>query len=140
MLDNNGNQDDYDDNVVCTNVFYDSYNKMINYYEGQMEVWDSAKTISLIDTNAAVGLFDKSDIIIAYDKETNNPYIITERVFARNYTPRQWHKLRHNLLEKTSIIKQELGYNIQISFGIGYIDYIHYKEDWWQWAVKFAKH
>lgn len=121
-----------------TNVFYDEYHDMVRLYKGEMEIWDKAKTLSLIDTGPEVGLFDKSDIIIAYDQETDLPNIVTERIFSRNYTKVEWYKLRRNLLNKTKVITQELGFNIQISFGINYIDYIHYKEDWWKWAIKFA--
>ena len=121
-----------------TNVFYDEYHDMVRLYKGKMEIWDKAKTLSLIDTGAEVGLFDKSDIIIAYDQETDLPNIVTERIFSRNYTKVEWYKLRRNLLNKTKVITQELGFNIQISFGINYLDYIHYKEDWWKWAIKFA--
>ena len=122
-----------------TNVFYDEYHDMVRLYKGEMEIWDKAKTLSLIDTGPEVGLFDKSDIIIAYDQETDLPNIVTERIFSRNYTKVEWYKLRRNLLNKTKIITQELGFNIQISFGINYIDYIHYKEDWWKWAAEQAK-
>lgn len=121
-----------------TNVFYDEYHDMVRLYKGKMEIWDKAKTLSLIDTGTEVGLFDKSDIIIAYDQETDLPNIVTERIFSRNYTKVEWYKLRRNLLNKTKVITQELGFNIQISFGINYLDYIHYKEDWWKWAIKFA--
>lgn len=121
-----------------TNVFYDEYHDMVRLYKGKMEIWDKAKTLSLIDTGKEVGLFDKSDIIIAYDQETDLPNIVTERIFSRNYTKVEWYKLRRNLLNKTKVITQELGFNIQISFGINYLDYIHYKEDWWKWAIKFA--
>lgn len=121
-----------------TNVFYDEYHDMVRLYKGKMEIWDKAKTLSLIDTGKEVGLFDKSDIIIAYDQETDLPNIVTERVFSRNYTKVEWYKLRRHLLNKTKVITQELGFNIQISFGINYLDYIHYKEDWWKWAIKFA--
>mgnify|MGYP003416149836 CR=1 FL=1 len=121
-----------------TNVFYDEYHDMVRLYKGEMEIWDKAKTLSLIDTGPEVGLFNKSDIIIAYDQETDLPNIVTERIFSRNYTKVEWYKLRRNLLNKTKVITQELGFNIQISFGINYLDYIHYKEDWWKWAIKFA--
>lgn len=121
-----------------TNVFYDEYHDMVRLYKGKMEIWDKAKTLSLIDTGKEVGLFDKSDIIIAYDQETDLPNIVTERIFSRNYTKVEWYKLRRHLLNKTKVITQELGFNIQISFGINYLDYIHYKEDWWKWAIKFA--
>ena len=111
---------------------------MVRLYKGEMEIWDKAKTLSLIDTGPEVGLFNKSDIIIAYDQETDLPNIVTERIFSRNYTKVERYKLRRNLLNKTKVITQELGFNIQISFGINYLDYIHYKEDWWKWAIKFA--
>lgn len=124
------------------NVFYDTFAEVVAFYKDTvqaMEVWEEAATITLIDTAGDVGLFEKSDIIIVYDKEQFTPSIVTERIYAKNYTPKAWRKLKRYLKQKTSIITQELGFNIRISFGNGYIDYVHYKEEWWQWALKHAK-
>ena len=126
---------DYVDKFDC-NVFYEKFETARDDYKGQMEVWEETKLISFIDTDADVGLFPKSDIIVSYDMETSLPNVITERIYARNYKKLEWWRLRRHLLAKTSVIKQELGFNIQISFGMGYIDYIHYKEDWWKCALK----
>ena len=53
------------------NVFYDTFEEVVSFYKDSaqsMEVWEEAATITLIDTEADVGLFDKSDIIVVYDK------------------------------------------------------------------------
>ena len=124
------------------NVFYDTFEEVVSFYKDSaqsMEVWEEAATITLIDTEADVGLFDKSDIIVVYDKKDFMPSIVTERVYAKNYTAKEWRKLKRYLRHKTSVITQELGFNIRISFGNGYIDYVHYKEEWWQWALRNAK-
>ena len=122
---------------VKSNVFYDTFKETVEFYKNtQMEVWEESYTITLINTGAEVGLFDKSDIIIVYDAETFLPSIVTERIFKKNYNKRDWYKIRKYLKYKTSIIKQELGYNVRISFASDYIDYVHYKEEWWQWALK----
>ena len=73
------------------------------------------------------------------DHETLEPMIVTERVFKRNYTRREWFKLKHYLKAKISVLKQELGFNIRISFDKDFIDYIHYKEEWWTWAQRQKK-
>ena len=123
-----------------SNVFYDTFDEILMFYEDtKKEVWKENFTISLIDTDATVGLFDKSDIIIVYDHETLEPMIVTERVFKRNYTRREWFKLKHYLKAKISVLKQELGFNIRISFDKDFIDYIHYKEEWWTWAQRQKK-
>lgn len=122
---------------VKSNVFYDTFKETVEFYKNtRMEVWEESYTITLINTGAEVGLFDKSDIIIVYDAETFLPSIVTERIFKKNYSKRDWYKIRKYLKYKTSIIKQELGYNVRISFASDYIDYVHYKEEWWQWALK----
>lgn len=121
------------------NVFYDTFKETVTFYaDTQMEIWEEAATITLIDTDAETGLFDKSDIIIVYDKDTYKPSIVTERIYKRNYTGRQWSRLVRYLRYKTKIITQELGFNIRISFDKDYVDYVHYKEEWWQWALKNA--
>lgn len=126
---------------VKSNVFYDTFKETVEFYKNtQMEVWEESYTITLINTDAEVGLFDKSDIIIVYDAETLLPSIVTERIFKKNYSKRDWYKIRKYLKYKTSIIKQELGYNVRISFASDYIDYVHYKEEWWQWALKRQQH
>lgn len=122
---------------VKSNVFYDTFKETVEFYKNErMEVWEESYTITLINTGAEVGLFDKSDIIVVYDAETFLPSIVTERIFKKNYSKRDWYKIRKYLKYKTSIIKQELGYNVRISFASDYIDYVHYKEEWWQWALK----
>lgn len=126
---------------VKSNVFYETFKETVEFYKNtQMEVWEESYTITLINTGVEVGLFDKSDIIIVYDAETFLPSIVTERIFKKNYSKRDWYKIRKYLKYKTSIIKQELGYNVRISFASDYIDYVHYKEEWWQWALKRQQH
>lgn len=122
---------------VKSNVFYDTFKETVEFYKDtQMEVWEESYTITLISTGTEVGLFDKSDIIVVYDAETFLPSIVTERIFKKNYSRREWWQVRKYLKYKTNIIKQELGFNVRISFANDYIDYVHYKEEWWQWALK----
>lgn len=128
------------ESVNLSNIFYDTFAEVVKQYKDtDMEVWEETCTIALSNTNANVGLFDKSDIIVVYDLETHLPTIITERIYSKNYTRREWFKMRRYMKHKTSIIKQELGFNIRISYSKGYIDYVHYKEEWWQWALRHAK-
>ena len=119
------------------NVFYDRYHA-VKHYKCQKEVWEESKIISLIDTDERVGLFGCSDIIIAYD-DTEHPTVITERIYRRNYKWHEWLRIKMYLRTKISVIRQELGFNIAVTFGRNYIDYIHYTEEWWKWASKNAK-
>lgn len=132
-----------DENIegkVRSNVFYDSFKETVTFYKDtRMEIWEEAATISLFDTDVETGLFNKSDIIIVYDKETFAPTIVTERIYKKNYTKLEWLKMKRYLRSKLSIVKQELGFNIRVSFSREYIDYVHYKEEWWQWAIKHSK-
>lgn len=122
---------------VKSSVFFDSFKETLEFYKDkQMEVWEESYTITLINTGTDIGLFNKSDIIIVYDAETYVPSIVTERIFKKNYSRREWWQVRKYLKYKTNIIKQELGFNVRISFANDYIDYVHYKEEWWQWALK----
>ena len=125
---------------VCSSVFFDSYKEVVTFYSEEYEVqqWDSAATICICDTDSGVGMFDMSDIIVVYDRETFKPTIVTERIFRKNYTWRNWFGITRMLKLKAKHIKEELGYNIRISFAKDYIDYVHYKEEWWQWAIKNA--
>lgn len=116
------------------NVFYDSFNEVVEYYkECRREIWEEAQTIVLYDTNAETGLFPSSDIIIVYAKDSK-PAIVTERIYEKNYSRRDWRKVKKLLKAKMKLFKQELGYNINVTFGDGYVDYVHYKEWWWVWA------
>lgn len=126
---------------VQDNVFYDTFAETVAFYQDdcRMEIWEEAATITLFDTNNTIGLFADSDIIVVYDQETGKPSIVTERIYRKNYNLWQWWKLQRMLRMKTSLIKHELGFSIKISFNFEYIDYVHYKEEWWQWALKNAK-
>lgn len=129
------------ESVNLSNVFYDTFAEVVNYYKNtSLEVWEETCTISLSNTDANVGLFDKSDIIVVYDLETHLPTIVTERIYRKNYTPREWFRMRSYIKHKLRIIKQEMGYNIRVSYSRDYIDYVHYKEEWWQWALKNMQH
>lgn len=119
------------------NVFYDTYDEVLEY-PCKKEVWQEGRIISLTDTDNTIGLFECSDIIIAYS-DNGEPNVVTERIYKRNYKGLDWFRVRTYLRTKTSVIKQELGYNISISFGKDFIDYVHYKEDWWKWAAEQAK-
>lgn len=119
------------------NVFFDSFEEVKNLYVnvGHKEVWEETSTIALYDSVDYVGLFPKSDIIVVYN-EDGSPAIITERVYKKNYTMRQWHYLKRSLKNKLRYVTTEFGFNISMTFGHGYIDYVHYKEEWWEWAKK----
>ncbi|MCM1234400.1 MAG: hypothetical protein NC489_30230 [Ruminococcus flavefaciens] len=124
-----------------SNVFYDSFKEVVESYADEVtEVWEEAATICLADTSAETGLFPKSDIIIVYDKDTAKPMIVTERIFKKNYSRWEWFKMKSYLRHKLGVIKSELGFNIKITFSREYLDYVHYKEEWWQWAQKHASH
>lgn len=131
-----------DENITLaqkSNVFYDSFKEVVESYADEVtDVWEESATICLADTSVETGLFPKSDIIIMYDKETSKPMIVTERVYKRNYTSREWRKLKRFLRHKLSVIKTELGFNIKVTFSHDFLDYVHYKEEWWQWAKRQA--
>lgn len=117
------------------NVFFDSFDEVREFYKDVelKDIWEEASTIVLYDTAEYVGLFPKSDIIVVYDS-TGAPSIITERIYKKNYTQRQWFYLKRSLKSKLHYVTREFGFNIALTFGLGYIDYVHYKEEWWEWA------
>lgn len=127
---------------VRSNVFYDSFKETVEFYQdANLQIWEEEATIVIIDSDEKTGLFNRSDIIIKYDKETGAPNVITERIYRKNYKFLQWVRLKRFLRNKIKVIKQELGFNIRVSFNYGleeYIDYIHYKEEWWKWALNNA--
>lgn len=123
-----------------SNVFYDTFDKVVTIYPNvRKEIWEEASTIALYDTDSEIGLFKQSDIIIVYDNDTRKPSIVTERIFKNNYSWREWHQLRKYFRVMSKTITQELGFNIRVSYERDFIDYIHYKEEWWQWALKRSK-
>ncbi len=123
-----------------SNIFYDTFSVVVEQHRNDnIEVWEETCTLSLANTDASIGLFDKSDIIAVYDTKTHLPTIITERIFRRNYKYREWLKMKKCLKSKLKVVKQELGFNIRVSYSADYIDYIHYKEEWWQWALKHLR-
>ena len=116
------------------NVFYDNFDEMMEHYsEFITEIWHETRTVCMANTDATTGLFDKSDIICVYD-DRGDPTIITERIFRDNYSWREWIHVKKILRLKTRYLGQELGFNIKVTIGHGYIDFIHYKEEWWDWA------
>lgn len=127
------------------NIFYDYYEELtIHYTDYITELWPESRTVCLADTPAEIGLFAHSDIIAVYG-EDGRPSVITERIWRKNYYDdslksvfskgwRQWRHINHMLNEKVKYVGQELGYNIKVTKGRDYIDYIHYKEEWWEWA------
>lgn len=121
-----------------SNVFYDTFNEVKEYYSRKydVETWEETATISIANTGSEVGLFDKSDVIAVYDIETHTPSIVTERIYRKNYTRKEWWRMNRYLKNKIKIIRSELGFNIRLSFSKDYIDYVHYKEEWWQWAMR----
>lgn len=118
------------------NVFYDSYHKLTTNYAGTIDIWAENFTVGLYDTDETIGIFKHSDIIIKYDKDLAIPYLISERIYRYNYSFLEWFKLTRRLKHKAKVVGYELGFNIQISFNVNYIDYVHYKEEWWLWVLK----
>lgn len=128
------------ESVTLSNIFYDTFAEVVNHYKGTvMEVWEETCTITLSSTDANIGLFNKSDIIAVYDLETHLPTIITERIYRKNYSFMQWVNMKRYMRYKLRVVKHELGFNLKISYSRDYIDYVHYKEEWWQWAIRNSK-
>lgn len=118
------------------NVFYDTWEEVQEHYSNWIsDYYEEAHTVCLTHTPGDMGLFSDSDIIICYGKD-GTPTIVTERIFKKNYTWRHWWHIKRVLREKVKWLGQELGYNTRVSIGRDYIDYIHYKEEWWEWARK----
>lgn len=126
-------------NNTRDNVFYDTFDEMMEHYSDVItDIWEDTKTVCMAHTDASTGLFNDSDIIIVYG-EDNFPSIVTERIFKKNYTRHQWYHVKKILRDKTKYFGQELGFNIRVTVGTEYIDYIHYKEEWWEWAKKIRQ-
>ena len=124
-------------------IFYDDYNKASQKYTDYITmVWDEALVICMEDTNASIGFFDKSDLIIHYDKHTLLPSCITERIWQKNYNIFKWHKLWRTLNNNVRLMKIELDFNLSCTKGFMrnqgiYIDYCHAKDEFLEWAKKY---
>lgn len=118
------------------NVFYDTWEEVQEHYKPWItDYYAETRTVCLAATPADMGLFDQSDIIICYGTD-GTPSIVTERIFRKNYGWYAWHNIKKVLRAKVKWLSQELGYNTRVTVSRDYIDYIHYKEEWWEWARK----
>lgn len=121
------------------NVFYDKFDEMREHYADYItEIWEETKTVCMAHTSGDVGLFPDSDIIAVYDAE-GNPSVITERIYRKNYSRRLWWHIKKVLKDKVKYIGQELGYNIRVTTSHEFVDLVHYKEEWWEWARKLQQ-
>lgn len=123
---------------VVSNVYYDTFAEVEQLYKDKYNIqcWEKASTIVIVDTDADAGSFDKSDIIIVYNRETGLPSIVTERLYKKNYTARKWRAIKRMLRLKVKLCKEEFGYSLRLSLNMNSLDFIHYKEEWWQWALE----
>lgn len=122
---------------VRDNIFYDTYAEVVAFYKDQnLEAWEEKGVISLRNTDKNTGLFDKSDIIIVYDQETFHPTIVTERLYKKNYKRGEFRRIERYLKLKAKTINYELGFSVKVTFSRDYIEFIHYKEEWWEWVQK----
>ena len=121
------------------NIFYDKFDELMEHYKDYItDIWEETKTVCLAHTNAEIGLFNDSDIIAVYDKD-GNPSVITERIFRKNYNWWSWWHIKRMLRDKVKYVGQELGYNVRITTSREFLDFVHYKEEWWEWARKMQK-
>ena len=84
--------------------------------------------IAFYDTDSKVGIFPKSDFICVYDID-GHPISVTERLVRKNYKFFEWIKIGRMLKAKIDNVKQELGFDLCVTFGYQYIDYTHYKDE-----------
>lgn len=106
--------------------------------EYDVEAWDESNMIAFYDTDSKVGLFSKSDMICIYD-ENNKPVSVTERLHRSNCTLRYWWKIGRMLRNKVKHVKQELGFSMCVTFSHDYIDYSHFKQDWYTMIAEGQK-
>lgn len=121
------------------NVFYDKFFEMREHYSDYItEIWEETKTVCMAHTNSEIGLFGDSDIIAVYD-ENDNPSVITERIYRKNYSWREWLHIKRILKDKVKWIGSEMGFDIRVTTSREFVDFIHYKEEWWEWARKIQQ-
>ena len=119
-----------------SNVFYDTYYEVIEYYkENITQIWEKSLTVCMADTSGDVGLFPKSDIIVIFSNRDFKPIIVTERIYRKNYTAWDWRRIKAVLKRNVRVLRHDLGFNLSISVSRDYLDYVHYKEDWWSLCI-----
>ena len=122
---------------LIEDIYYQPVSKIRTLYKDyKMDYWEKALVLCIPEAGSSLNTDVKSDIIVVYDALTHLPSIITERLFRNNYSFSEWWKLKRYLQFKYRHIKHDNGYNLKIVFNREYADIIHYKEEWWQWAVK----
>lgn len=131
------NADKYRRLFTTGNIYLEPYDLLKkNYPKKHCEVWESKRTISLFNTPAVVGSFNKSDIILVYSRDTNKPDVVTERIYRKNYSLPEWVAMNKRLREKVKNVTSELGFRFTVRFGTKFIDCIHYREEWFRWVRK----
>ena len=113
-------------------VFNDHYAEVLAFYnEYDIEEWEEAGMLVIKDTKSDVGLRDHSDVIIVYDQNTCEPMLVTERIHRRNEGFWEWR--RHKRLALNTVKFEPRLFNtfdVKVSIGKDYIDYIYTKGDW----------
>lgn len=95
-----------------------------------IDQYPTGNIIAFYDTDDLIGLFKKSDVIIQYN-DKDEPIMVTERLYERDCVERYWDKTIETLQAKLNNVNTELGFNVSISIDKDYIDYIHYKKEWY---------
>jgi len=91
--------------------------------------WDTGDIIAFYDTDNKVGVYNKSDFIIKYDKD-EHPVMITERVYYKNYSLPKRVRLYMSACKQASNLRPKLGFWFCITFHVHYIDFTHFKQGW----------
>ena len=102
--------------------------------EYNIERWDESNMVAFYDTDSKVGLFSKSDMICIYD-ENDKPVSITERLHRKNCKLMYWLKTGRMLRNKV----KQMGFSMCVTFSHDYIDYTHFKQDWYTMIAEGQK-
>ena len=118
-------------------MFLKSYEEIKEVYADRItEIWEPSFTIIMTDTDQTVGSFPCSDLIFIFSPQ-GEMVIMTERLFREKYSFIKWMKLLTGLkLKKSKHSKTYSGMDIKesISYSKEFIDIVHYKKWWHEWA------
>ena len=96
---------------------------------------DSRKIISIRNASNC-GSFEKSDIILMYLPDLDEPAMVTERIYKRYYGVLAYKRLVKDLMKKNSLMSQEFGRNFYVSPSKEYVDYVSILMELWSEVVR----
>lgn len=100
--------------------------------------WVKTNTVMMPDTNASIGQYPMSDIILMFDP-AGNLAIQCERAYKRHYSEKEWTAMALRAISDVTTSEDAEGIVTACTYSTQYIDYIKYKKEWLDWADEVVR-